>query len=243
MINNASVSFLCHSQQGKNNASNGDYISVFEYEEGVLILLIDIATASTLDEAEFIGSLYKLVQQLVTTETIKSSNIFLGTCEQIVAELNKAFKVGCASLITAYVSKNSTSVWGYTIGDARVGKLGGDDIAWLTNVHTGANPLGELFTEEMKSAPQRHLLTRSLNMQRSFNPDYYEIDVSDIESLVIASDGFWAELSVHQQQLLLSQRKVATNDDCSFLKISMPFNPIKFCTTSQTKNAVYFVVS
>ena len=63
MSNNDSVSFLCHSQQGKNNASNGDYICVFEYEEGVLILLVDIATASPLDEAEFIGSLYKLVNR------------------------------------------------------------------------------------------------------------------------------------------------------------------------------------
>ena len=242
MSNNDSVSFLCHSQQGKNNASNGDYICVFEYEEGVLILLVDIATASPLDEAEFIGSLYKLVQQLVTKETIKSSDIFLSTFEQIVAALKGTFKIGCASLITAYAPKNSTSVWGYTIGDARVGKLGGDDIAWLTNVHTGANPLGEIFTEEMKSAPQRHLLTRSLNMQRPFNPDYYKIDVSDIESLVIASDGFWADLSVHQQQLLFSQRKVVTNDDCSFVKICMPFDQVKFCTTSQTKNAVYFVI-
>jgi serine/threonine protein phosphatase PrpC len=243
MSDNASVSFLCHSQQGINNASNGDYISAFEYEEGVLILLIDIATASPLDEVKFVGSLNKLVQQSVTTETIKSSDIFLSTFEQIVAALKEVFKIGCASLITAYVSKNSTSVWGYTIGDTRIGKLGGDDIAWLTNVHTGANPLGEFFTEEMKSAPERHLLTRSLNMQRPFNPDYYKIDLSDKQSLVIASDGFWADLSVHQQQLLLSQRRVATNDDCSFVKISKPFNQIKFCTTSQTKNAVYFIVS
>ena len=243
MIDNVRASFLCHSQQGENNASNGDYTSVFDFDEGVLILLVDIATASPLDEAEFISSLRKLVQQLVSTETMRSPDLFLGTFQQIVAELKMTFKIGCASLITAYVSKTSTSVWGYNIGDARVGKLVQDNITWLTNVHTGANPLGEFFTEEMKSRPQRHLLTRSLNMQRPFNPDYFEIDVSDKDSLVIASDGFWAELSAHQQHLLLSQRKVATNDDCSFLKISMPFNPKKFCTTSQTKNAVYFVVS
>ena len=84
--------------------------------------------------------------------------------------------------------------WAISCGDCRVGGLCSDGtIDWLTPVHTGANAFGEPFERENARLNQRHLLTKSLNTRRFCEPAILDIEISQAESAVLATDGFWLE--------------------------------------------------
>lgn len=240
MSNSGNPNLICYSQRGTAHTSNRDYISCFDYDDSILVLLIDIATISPLEGDSFIDLFNELICRTVTHDHLQSKELFLDSIEQIVNKLKCSFKIGVASMITVHIPINSVTVWGYTVGDARFGKIRNNDIIWLTNVHTGANPLGEIFTEEMKILPERRLLTRALNMRKSFEPDYFELDNTEALPIVIASDGFWADLPLEDQKLLLAGKTLETDDDCSLVQINHPISNIEFCNSTQSNNIQYF---
>jgi serine/threonine protein phosphatase PrpC len=90
-------------------------------------------------------------------------------------------------------------------GDCRLGRLTNQgSIRWLTPVHTLANAIQDLDDQALRLAPDRHLLTRSFRGKRFQAPDcvIHEFDDRD-RGLLIASDGFWADLPEDEQLALL----------------------------------------
>jgi serine/threonine protein phosphatase PrpC len=240
MANDSILEIDCISRKGKTRQSNKDFISIFEFNEGVLVSLVDISTSSQVNSIAFVDSVNGMVCKKINQITLNENSLFNSTFKQIVCELKQEFKIGSASLINTFIPFQATKIWGNTIGDARLGKIGAGEIDWLTPVHTGANPFGENFVDEMKDLPERHLLTRSLNMRREYKPDYFEVNVSDNVPLIIASDGFWAELTIEQQSAILAHQMTSTDDDCSTIKISNLSNSKGFKYTMNSPNCSYF---
>jgi serine/threonine protein phosphatase PrpC len=229
----------CRSLKGKKRSANQDFIATFSLAEGVLIVLVDIATATSVDGNSFISTLNRKISQHITRAYFNETTL-VPCFVKIVDELKKDFKTGCASLIVTCIPFRKSNVWGFVVGDARLGKLDQQKIEWITPVHTAANPFGEKFTEKMKNVPERHLLTRSLNMRKLFKPEYFEIDTSDGKSLIIASDGFWAELSTAQQHKFLHNLSYTTDDDSSVVKITNLHNFECVEYVQHSENCSYF---
>jgi serine/threonine protein phosphatase PrpC len=243
MSNNLELKIECYSLQGRARSNNQDFTSIYEYPDGVLVSLADIATAVPFEDCEFVSNLNKEITQSISQESLNDRNVFLSQLRQIVEQLKKVYRKGCASFIIVYIPYNGEQVWGLTVGDARLGLLTNQCVEWVTPVHTGANPLGEIFTEQMKSLPERNLLTRSLNMRKVFKPDVFEIDISEETQLIIASDGFWAELPVDIQSTFFGSGGYTTDDDCSAIMISKIQHATTLVCKLNSENCSYFDVA
>ncbi|MEI9425983.1 hypothetical protein O7A70_33455 [Mesorhizobium sp. Cs1299R1N1] len=107
-------------------------------------------------------------------------------------------------------------------GDCLVGRLEDDGrIAWLTQPHTLANPLLPAAIESVAKDPARHRLTRSFRSKRFIAPDLNSIQLDD-RPLLVATDGFWAELDACQQVDFIGGRVGMVEqerDDCGALSI------------------------
>jgi serine/threonine protein phosphatase PrpC len=122
------------------------------------------------------------------------------------------FKLGMASFLTLYRSEYSNKIYGFCAGDCRLGLLNNKSIQWLSPVHTGANFSGENFEIAMKLMPERHVLTKSLNLRRNFEPEEFELVVSTDDVFIVATDGFWMELNEAQQQSFINEPGVFIGD-------------------------------
>ncbi|MGO2074799.1 hypothetical protein ACT3S9_08305 [Pseudoalteromonas sp. AOP31-A2-14] len=229
----------CYSQQGSARETNRDFVGLFELDCGVLVYLLDVSTSSSLNCASFVEQLNGLILERVTNESVAEPSLFLEVFQQVIIELQQSFKSGVASLITCFVSYESGNVWGYTVGDSRIGTVR-DEIIWLSPVHTGANPFGESFIDSMKLLPERHILTRSLNMRKKYNPELFQFNIAKEQSLVVASDGFWAELTSELQLSLLAKQQVQTEDDSSVIAIKDFIGAANLNCTVLSGNCNYF---
>lgn len=239
MMDSIVMDIDCYSQKGAVRASNRDFIGLFEFDNGVLIYLLDVSTSSSLSCASFIEKLNSFISERITHELVADSETFLKGFQQVIVDLQQSFKSGVASLITSFISYDSKSVWGYTVGDSRIGIMD-DKISWISPVHTGANPFGESFTEAMKLIPERHILTRSLNMRKKYKPVFFQFDVAAEQSLLIASDGFWAELTSELQFNLLARQQVQTEDDSTVISINDFIGSASLSYSATSENCSYY---
>lgn len=88
--------------------------------------------------------------------------------------------------------------WALHCGDCRVGSLRpGQKELWHTNVHTMANVLGEMFTEEHALRQERHVVTRCLNARRFVLPELTFLP-EGCDRWVLATDGYWIDHLIRQ---------------------------------------------
>lgn len=238
-MDNIVLDIDCYSQQGFARDSNRDFIGVFEFDSGVLMYLLDFSTRSSLNCGSFVEQLNDLISEYITHEIVANYKLFFKVFQKIIVDIKKSFKSGTASLIISFIEYGADSVWGYTVGDSRIGIMD-EEISWISAVHTGANPFGESFTDAMKLNPDRHLLTRSLNMRKEYRPDFFQFDVAHNNRFIIASDGFWAELTSELQLNLLAKQQVQTEDDSTFIFIKDLISTTKVNYSVSCENCNYF---
>lgn len=241
-MNSIVANIRCYSQQGRARQSNRDFVGVFELKRGLLVYLLDISTSSALNGINFVERLNCLLSERLTQYVVTDNNRFLEVFKQIILDLQQTFKSGSASLITCFISYESNTIWGYTAGDPRLGVMD-EQITWVSPVHTGANPFDKSFTDNMKLLPERHILTRSVNMQKKYNPEFFQLELSKEQSLVIGTDGFWAELTPVQQQQVLTGQYVPTEDDCSIFTIQNFLGAVNSHCSDLPENCFYFNVT
>ncbi|WP_158768841.1 hypothetical protein [Paraglaciecola sp. L1A13] len=123
MNDNLELKIECYSLQGRARSTNQDFTSIYEYPDGVLVSLADIATAVPFDDCEFVSNLNKEITQSISQESLNDKNVFLSQLIQIVEQLKKVYRKGCASFIILYIPYHGEQVWGLTVGDARLGQL------------------------------------------------------------------------------------------------------------------------
>ena len=220
-------------QQGSERTDNKDCFSIIDTEFGTWIFVIDVSTSSsaTAELAEnfsdhFHAHLYDLLKSkdnLPSEHTSQEKPLHDSYFEeeehrkQVIQQAfnatKKALKVGVASFLSLYRSEHSNRVFGFSAGDCRLGLLNNKSIQWLSPVDTGANPLGNEFEHSMALLPERHILTKSLNLRRKFEPSTFELDVSDDDIFIMATDGFWMELNEAQQQTFINEPDVCLADE------------------------------
>lgn len=222
--------WIFKSQKGRDRETNKDFFSLVDSYNGTWIFVLDIATASNATEELSKCFIEAVVSQLksFTFEGIESGMALISKAFQITQ--NK-LKTGVASFLAIYRCSNTGKFYSFIAGDCRVGVLTKENfINWISPVHTGANPLGDDFIPEMKFNTERHILTRSMNLRRNFNPETFIFDLLLTDILVVATDGFWAELDDDAQQIFISQGIASTSDDTSALLV----------TWSDTKETLHF---
>ena len=100
-----------------------------------------------------------------------------------------------------------THTWSaiFFVGDCRIGSLNNTSINWLNSVHSAANALTQITDMSLRVSSTQHQLTRSFKARRfEFEKiEVQELDLKNVSTLILATDGFWSELSCESQFMLL----------------------------------------
>jgi serine/threonine protein phosphatase PrpC len=208
------------SQAGTKTKDNRDCAGVGLRRDGALCIVLDGSTSGpgSGDLARKISR--ALVDWYVGAEGQITSETLIARIRAIHGELAKEHRRDSASYMIAHC-RETEDVLVLHAGDCLLGRYdekAGTD--WVTRPHTLANVDGEVKIQDIVGVPARQRLTRGFRAREFMVPDVMEMEF-DTE-LVMATDGFWAELSGEDQHVLLGGGAVALaaqGDDRSVLRL------------------------
>lgn len=159
-----------------------------------------------------------------TVEAITTAGI-LRALRQVHEILREQYPQGSASILVIHV-KERNSITVFHSGDCVLGEVDANGlISWKTSPHTLANALVEMPLKDIAASPTRHLLTKSFRA-REFEPPEIQERGELSGCLLVATDGFWAELSEGGQARFLEDDLSPADkdrDDQSVLQLSISF--------------------
>ncbi|MHA6645376.1 protein phosphatase 2C domain-containing protein [Mesorhizobium sp. A623] len=210
-----------HSQQGTRTPDNRDYAGVGTRADTALFIILDGST-STPTSGELVREITRdIVNWYVTSAAEITVETLTAQLRRTHESLSKIFPSDSASYGIAHLDTSGRALVLHA-GDCLFGCYDEKGpIQWLTQPHTLANALGEVPVDEIINVSARHRLTRSFRSREFIMPDVAEIELAD-NSLVAATDGFWAELNLAEQWEFVDRRYQPTRserDDRSVLLI------------------------
>ena len=130
---------------------------------------------------------------------------------------------GSASYLVAVVSGELITV-AYE-GDCSAGVTShSDPIAWFTAPHCLANWRRDRSHRQLATDKGRHQISRSFKARKKPDPEFITRVAIAGETLVVATDGFWADLSDAAQTLLLgpySPDPTHVDDDVTWIVVHL----------------------
>jgi serine/threonine protein phosphatase PrpC len=211
---------LCQSLKGLDRAYNQDFIGVINSTSYVFSIVIDVATKSH-DSREFAHYWVNSVLDSVKLLSVVSPITIQEMLKELQAGLRDCYLHDTASFLCFYWERSNNDAWCVTLGDCRLGLKRLKSIEWISPVHTAANAFGEEFTAQMANLSKRHIVTRNLNAKRYMRPDIVNLDLDLNDTIIMATDGFWADLNVASQIQFMEGSIPNADDDCSYLCISI----------------------
>ncbi len=213
------LNYQWRSFQGAVTSDNRDYCGVAERQEATMYIVVDGASRGPGGGVLAQDLVHYLVDEFLLLEEPTESDSINNLLIQAHQNLRYQYVSDSASYCIA-IHTNSTQLMVYYSGDCRLGKINMDGgISWLTCPHTMANAIKKVSEEELISSPIRHILTRSFRSQRFQQPECLNYFLEEKESLIIATDGFWADISPEIQTKLIKGELLTkkAKDDISFI--------------------------
>jgi len=219
-----------YSQQGTRTNDNRDAHLVIERDEVSLYMVIDGCTSCPTG-GQLARALADGIEQgfnLLPSEDLQPKQIkasILELLEKTRKSLQKPFVTDSASfLILLRIGPVGLVIHA---GDCCLGRIKRTGrIDWLTPLHTLASALKPIGVPALRLLENRHILTRCFKPRRRSNPDWRVIGIHSCASMILATDGFWADLTELQQQQLLTGKTLMgpCDDDTTFILIP-PLSP------------------
>ncbi|MBZ9739810.1 MULTISPECIES: protein phosphatase 2C domain-containing protein [unclassified Mesorhizobium] len=202
-------------------ADNRDHAGIGIRGDAVLAIVLDGSTSGSAsgDFAREIAR--RMVDWFVTGTEEVTADALIAQLRMTHAALATDFRTDSASYSLLHLEATGPALVLHA-GDCLVGRHEEDGrIAWLMQPHTLANPLLPVAIESVAKNPARHRLTRSFRSKRFIAPDLNSIQLDD-RPLLVATDGFWAELDAYQQVDFIERRVGMVEQeraDCGALSI------------------------
>jgi PPM family protein phosphatase len=121
------------------------------------------------------------------------------------------------TIVTAYIYKSAAYI--ANIGDSRAYLFRAGTLNRITKDHTYVNELidkGVITEEEAETHKQKNVITRALGAERFAEPDFYRLDVSRNDILMLCSDGLYGEVAPERITEILAGEG-SMNDICTQL--------------------------
>lgn len=139
----------------------------------------------------------KMIERLDPFMTAKSA---AKTMRKAVTEVNTALfeknvkDPACRGMGTTLVAALVTESWTLVlnVGDSRAYKVTSDGITQITKDHSVVEDLidrGDISRYEALHHPNRHLITRALGTARGIEPDVFQPELKEGDSILLCSDG------------------------------------------------------
>lgn len=219
------IEALWLSQQGTRTSDNRDHAGIGIRRGEFIGIVVDGSTTGPAN-GDFARALTQmLVDWFVEAVEATTTTTILRALRQIHEILRKQYPQGSASILIIHTEKpNSITV--LHSGDCVLGEVDAEgSISWQTSPHTLTNALAEMPLKDIAGSPTRHLLTTSFRAREFEPPEIQELG-EFLGCLLVATDGFWAELSEGDQARFLEGDLSPADkdrDDQSVLQLSISF--------------------
>ncbi|WP_457588790.1 hypothetical protein [Ensifer canadensis] len=220
------IEALWLTQQGTRTSDNRDHAGFGMRQNEFLGVVVDGSTNGAANGGYARAIDQMLVDWFVETAEAITADLMVNVLRQSHENLREQFPRGSASVLLIHATgRNSITI--FHSGDCVLGEFDTNDvIAWQTSPHTLTNALAEMPLKVIAQSPTRHLLTKSFRSRAFEPPDILERNEFS-GTLLLASDGFWAELPEKDQAKFLAgeQSSAETDrDDRSVLRLRISFS-------------------
>lgn len=207
------VEISWRSRQGKRTEDNWDYFGVGLRSDAALCIVLDGSTSGPAG-GKFAGQIARdLIDWFIITDENVRADTLTERLRHIHGNLSPKFPSDSASYVIVLI-EDGKPVLVLHAGDCLVGRhVGKNPICWLTRPHTLANAIEEVSIAAMAECPVRNRLTRSFRAREFMAPEKTKIAMEGRDSLIVATDGFWAELSSEEQFLFIEGEDSPMIDD------------------------------
>lgn len=211
-----------HSQTGKRTTDNRDCGGIGIRDNEALCIVLDGSTTAP-DSGVLARQITRdMVDWYVTSGDAITTDSLTARIRQVHGTLSRQYPLASASYMMVHIDSQNTLL-GLHAGDCLLGRRDGPDkIEWLIQPHTLANATGHIPVATIAGLTTRHRLTRSFRAREFMAPDAAELSFE--KEIVLATDGFWADLSTQDQARFLEGQSVPMpidGDDRSALRIRL----------------------
>ncbi|MCB9995155.1 MAG: protein phosphatase 2C domain-containing protein [Rhodospirillales bacterium] len=202
-----------HSQQGKRTEDNRDYCGVGLRADAALFIVLDGSTSGQRSGELARQIAREFIDWFIDDALDVTADILTEKLRKIHETLSSKFSADSASYVIAYI-EDEKPVLVLHAGDCLLGQYDGENpVQWQTRPHTLANITEEIPIAELVKYPARNLLVRSFRSSEFMPPEVTGIEPAASHSLILATDGFWAELDAGQQFSFLDGHAPPIEDD------------------------------
>lgn len=215
---------LWNSQKGTRTPGNQDFAGIGRCGDITLVMLADGASLRAQSGALAAALVRRVVDSFVAATGQTGPDDIVHWLRACHAALAPQFPRASASYVIACIDTNGA---GFSLhaGDCLLGYVHGRyPVRWLLRPHTLANALEDLDLAALANEAGRHRLTRGFRARAFMTPALTLLEASG-DAMLLASDGFWAEIDREgQSQMIAGQHvpPVARADDCSVLCLRPP---------------------
>lgn len=233
-------------EQGKRSNDNWDFCGIGLRSDISLSIVLDGSTSGA-NSGDFARKLAThLIDWFMAMTGPVTADAIIGQLREIHKALATGFRNESASYAIVLTERDQPFIV-FHAGDCLVGKNGCDSpVLWQTKPHTLANAISDLPIDALAQSPLRNRLTRSFRTREFLEPELSSINSEGVETIVVATDGFWADLKPSDQNKFLKNKisqKKDDQDDCSALEIKvLPRHQDSQISSEKTQN-IYIVDS
>lgn len=207
---------LSLSQKGTDRTENRDVIGSAQRTGAYLYVIADgtskpasgdLARALT----HHLLKSFSRAELTVTSCPDKASKLLLDSLSEVHSKLCPDFPFASTSYLALLVIGQTTI--SIHAGDCCLGYLGKDrNMIWLSSPHCGPNWKGDLSHSFIADSPARKILLNCMSHRRPHEPTVEFMQTVADRTWILATDGFWAELSMADQLKVIAEQ---TLDGCS----------------------------
>jgi serine/threonine protein phosphatase PrpC len=212
------------SQQGTDRTENRD-VSGSAHNAGTHLYLIADGTAKPgsgeLAQAlsDHLLGCFSRAAPSIATSPDSALELVLASLKQVQSNLCPDFPFASTSYLALLVlGQTAISIHA---GDCCLGYLNNDQrMSWLNSPHCGPNWQDDLSHTFIASSPARKRLFNCMSYRRPHEPAIQFTQVTPGTTWILATDGFWAELTVENQLQAIARRSLegcSTEDDATFM--------------------------
>ena len=219
-----------YSSSGSETPENWDYCGITKGRHSNLFIVADGTTCSPNGGELAKVLICSIIAKFQETTDPPTKKISLRWLKEIHKEIRLKYFSDSASYLVAIPYPNGQLIILHA-GDCLLGRVIDDTkIQWLTEPHTLANATKSVPHNDLAQDPDRNKLTRSFRGRKFIEPEFNCTLTTPAEKIIIASDGFWADLSREDQLALIneSSEPKGPRDDISFLLFTNNLNRNKY---------------
>lgn len=210
------------STKGQLTPDNRDQCGIGHRSGAMLCVVLDGSTRGETSGALARDTARAVIDWFMGCSSPVTAEVLIDCMRQIHGDVFPGYRQASASFAIALLEKDAAPLVLHA-GDCLAGlRKERSAIDWTTRPHTLANAIHGIPIAELAQMPERNPVTRSFKAREFMRPDITMMPIAGKADLVIATDGFWAELDPDAQETFLANGELSgCNDDCSVLCIKL----------------------